>query len=82
MGNGPMTGRGMGFCAGVRGTGNGFGGRGRRNRLGGAMVTGTGQASSGVDDQINALEQEAQTMEAQLKNIQEQINRMKMSSDR
>ncbi len=95
MGAGPMTGRGMGYCA-VRagfgfmnrigfgrgwGCGRGFG-MGWRNRVsafaaGRSMGFGRGRVAWTSEDELSALQQEADAMQADLNDIRSRIEQLK-----
>ncbi len=95
-GFGPMTGRGLGICAGNdapgytnpgpgRGMGRGFGrgmGRGFRGRRSGY---GYGYApvppEPSKDEEINMLNNQAKSLERTLENIRKRINGLKKDSD-
>lgn len=71
QGQGPMTGRGMGNCAGGmrrgRGCRNGMGYNGRFSQR--TYLT--------KGEEVKALEEEAENLKADLKAIEEQINELK-----
>lgn len=92
MGEGPMSGRGMGYCAGYDrpGFANGGGawggrggGRGRRN-----MYYATGQPgwmrddAPGVDDSADALRESANAIRQSLHAIEERLTTLEQKSDR
>ncbi len=85
MGNGPMTGRGMGNCAGyagagrfVRGCGMGFGGRGYRNRFWNSVP----QQTAGISTQqeLAELKRQAELLHSSLDNINCRIEQIEKSS--
>jgi hypothetical protein len=87
MGAGPMTGRRMGRCAGFAGTGFGYGrgigcGRGRGNRFwagGFANFPQQVQPTITKEQQLQFLQQEAQNLEEDLKDIKAQIEQLNVA---
>jgi len=87
MGAGPMTGRRMGRCAGFAGTGFGYGrgfgrGMGNRNRFrAGGFTSFPQQVQPAMtkEQQLQFLQQEAQNLEEDLKDIKSQIEQLNMA---
>jgi len=70
MGNGPMTGRGMGYCRGGAGVGYGYG-MGRGAGFGRGLGWGMYVAPISLTERKRMLEEELKQLEAQMKESNE-----------
>lgn len=77
VGMGPLTGRGAGFCAGYANLGFGCGRGLRRNPGRPGYMRGAGAAST----QEDALKEQAEALEAQLKEVKERLGSLKKDGE-